>query len=197
MQQLAGNVFFPAYAEIYRANPNKLMAILYKARLALILPSWSLAVLFIFFGAQLMDILYDARYHGSGAMLKAACCGFPCRLCVGILLRCLACGGQGCRHDKADRNPDHLPVWRDVYWISLWGGRRPGDGYRCGQLGSLPCACIRDVSGWTLAIQDRSDIPYGFGVDCCTGLERFFSALTFLPNAQTRRSATTSVERIT
>lgn len=75
MQQLAGNVFFPAYAETYRENPNKLMGILYKARLAQILPSWGLAVLFIFFGAQLMDILYDARYHGSGVMLKQLAAG--------------------------------------------------------------------------------------------------------------------------
>lgn len=81
MQQLAANVLFPAYAETYRANPNKLMAVLYKARLAIILPSWSLAVLFVFFGAQLMDVLYDARYHGSGAMLT--------QLAAGSLVACV------------------------------------------------------------------------------------------------------------
>ena len=81
MLQLAGNVFFPAYAETYRANPAKLMALLYKARLALILPCWGLAVLFIFFGAQLMDILYDARYHGSGAILR--------QLAAGSLVSCI------------------------------------------------------------------------------------------------------------
>jgi O-antigen/teichoic acid export membrane protein len=75
VQQVAGNVLFPAYAEIYRENPNKLTATLYKARLALILPSWSLAVLFIFLGAQLMDILYDARYHGAGVMLTQLAAG--------------------------------------------------------------------------------------------------------------------------
>lgn len=81
MQQLAANVFFPAYAETHRADPHKLMALVYKARLATILPSWTLAVLFVFFGAQLMAILYDARYHGSGPMLQ--------QLAAGSLVACV------------------------------------------------------------------------------------------------------------
>jgi O-antigen/teichoic acid export membrane protein len=75
MQQVAGRVFFPAYSEVYRSNPDKLMAVLYKARLTIILPSWVLAVFFIFFGVQLMDTLYDARYHGSGVMLEILAAG--------------------------------------------------------------------------------------------------------------------------
>lgn len=75
MQQVAGRVFFPAYSEIHRTNPKNLMGVLYKARLTIILPSWVLAVLFIFFGVQLMDTLYDDRYHGSGAMLEMLAAG--------------------------------------------------------------------------------------------------------------------------
>lgn len=75
MQQLAGSVLFPAYAEVYRTNPKNLMASLYKARLTLILPSWGLAVLFVFFGAQVMGVLYDERYHDSGAMLELLAAG--------------------------------------------------------------------------------------------------------------------------
>lgn len=75
MQQLTGTVFFPAYSEVYRTNPKKLMAVLYKARLTLSLPSWSVSVLFVFFGAQFMGILYDKRYHGSGAMLELLAAG--------------------------------------------------------------------------------------------------------------------------
>ncbi len=75
MQHLAGKVFFPAYTEVYRANPKNLVATLYKARLALILPSWCLAVLFVFFGTQLMGMLYDERYHESGRMLELLAAG--------------------------------------------------------------------------------------------------------------------------
>ncbi len=75
MQQLAGQVFFPVYTEVYRANPSSLVATLYKARLALILPSWCLAVLFVFFGTQLMGGLYDERYHESGVMLEQLAAG--------------------------------------------------------------------------------------------------------------------------
>ena len=75
MQQLAGKVFFPAYAEVHRTNPGNLMTVLYKVRLTLILPSWSLAVIFVFFGSWLMGVLYDARYHESGPMLELLAAG--------------------------------------------------------------------------------------------------------------------------
>jgi O-antigen/teichoic acid export membrane protein len=75
MQQVAARVFFPAYSEVHRSNPKSLMTVLYKARLTIILPSWGLAVIFVFFGGQLMDLLYDTRYHGSGGMLVTLAAG--------------------------------------------------------------------------------------------------------------------------
>jgi O-antigen/teichoic acid export membrane protein len=81
MQQVSGRAYFPAYSEVYRANPKKLASVLFKARLTIIFPNWCLAVLFIFLGSQLMDKLYDERYHGSGLMLEL--------LAVGLLVRCL------------------------------------------------------------------------------------------------------------
>lgn len=76
IQQLAGKVFFPAYAEVYRRNdPKKLFAVLFKARLGIVLPSWGLAVLFVYFGSPLMELLYDKRYHESGPMLELLAAG--------------------------------------------------------------------------------------------------------------------------
>jgi O-antigen/teichoic acid export membrane protein len=80
-QQVAGRVFFPAYAEVHRSSPERLKAILHKARLTIVLPNWGLAVLFIFFGSKLMGTLYDARYLGSGTMLVF--------LAAGSLVGCL------------------------------------------------------------------------------------------------------------
>jgi O-antigen/teichoic acid export membrane protein len=73
--QLAWRVYLPVYSEVYRGNPKNLMATLHKARLTLILPSWSLAVVFVFFGSQIMGMLYDKRYHGSGTMLELLATG--------------------------------------------------------------------------------------------------------------------------
>jgi O-antigen/teichoic acid export membrane protein len=81
MQQLAGSVFFPAYSEVHRSNPKNLIKVLYKVRLTLILPSWGLAVLYIFFGSHLMETLYDVRYRGSGVMLE--------QLAAGSLVACI------------------------------------------------------------------------------------------------------------
>ena len=75
MQLLAGRVFFPAYSEVHRSNPKNFTAVLYKARLTLILPSWCVAVLFVFFGSQVMETLYDDRYHESGGMLELLAAG--------------------------------------------------------------------------------------------------------------------------
>ena len=75
MQSVVWQVFFPAYAEVNRSNPKNLISVLYKVRLSLILPNWGLAVLFIYFGSQIMGVLYDKRYHDSGPMLELLAAG--------------------------------------------------------------------------------------------------------------------------
>ena len=81
MQLVTARVFFPAYAEVHRSTPHHLTSVLYKARLTVILPSWTLAVFFVFFGSQLMAFLYDERYHASGLMLQ--------QLAAGSLIACV------------------------------------------------------------------------------------------------------------
>lgn len=81
VQQVAARVFFPAYSEVHRTNPQNLLSVMYKVRLTLILPSWSLAVLFVFFGIWVMEFLYDERYHESGVMLQ--------QLAAGTLVACV------------------------------------------------------------------------------------------------------------
>ncbi len=73
--QLSTKVFFPAYSEVYRTNPRRLESVLFKSRLILMAPSFAIAVIFIFFGTQLMQLLYDQRYHGSGEMLVVLAAG--------------------------------------------------------------------------------------------------------------------------
>lgn len=73
--RLASRVLFPAYAEVYRNEPKNLNSVLYKSRWVILLPSWGLAVLFIFGGMQLMGLLYDARYQESGGMLELLAAG--------------------------------------------------------------------------------------------------------------------------
>jgi O-antigen/teichoic acid export membrane protein len=70
MDEVAEKVYLPTYSEIYRNTPKNLKKILYKARLTIILPSWGMAVLFVFLGSQIMGVLYDVRYRGSGPMLE-------------------------------------------------------------------------------------------------------------------------------
>jgi O-antigen/teichoic acid export membrane protein len=78
---LASRAFFPAYAATYRSNPGELVSLVSRIRLLMIIPSWCVSVLFIFFGSELMDSLYDSRYHGSGPMLQL--------LATGTLVGCL------------------------------------------------------------------------------------------------------------
>lgn len=75
MQHLSSKVLFPAYSEIVRDQPAYMRPALLRARMALVLPSWGLAVGFIFFGDILMQLLYDPRYHDSGRMLQMLALG--------------------------------------------------------------------------------------------------------------------------
>lgn len=75
MQHLSSKVLFPAYSEIVRNQPAQMRQALIRARVALVLPSWLLAVGFIFFGDILMQHLYDPRYHDSGSMLQMLALG--------------------------------------------------------------------------------------------------------------------------
>lgn len=75
IMQLASRVFFPAYAEVYRDKPENLNSVLFKSRMAITLPNWGLAVLFIYFGTPLMGLLYDSRYQDSGIMLELLAAG--------------------------------------------------------------------------------------------------------------------------
>ena len=81
VQQLAGRVFFPAYSEAYRKSPDTFSNVLFKSRLILTLPTWALAIFFVFFGSQVMGFLYDQRYQGSGIMLE--------QLAAGTLVSCI------------------------------------------------------------------------------------------------------------
>lgn len=74
-QHLATNVLFPVYSEIHRTKPANLINVLYKTRLTIIIPSWCLAVLFVFYGIEIMETLYDPRYHDSGVMLEVLAAG--------------------------------------------------------------------------------------------------------------------------
>ena len=43
--------------------------------MAMILPGWSIAVFFVFFGDQFMSLVYDSRYQQSGPMLQILAMG--------------------------------------------------------------------------------------------------------------------------
>jgi O-antigen/teichoic acid export membrane protein len=82
IQQLAGRVLFPAYAEVARSNDReRLSRVVEKSRFTQILPSWGVSVLLCFAGGWLIDFLYDPRYADAGLVLRIQAAG----LMVGIL----------------------------------------------------------------------------------------------------------------
>jgi O-antigen/teichoic acid export membrane protein len=73
--QLAGKILLPAYSEVLRNNPERLNLVLTKTRLAMIIPGWTIALFFVFFGDQFMNLVYDQRYSESGVMLRILAMG--------------------------------------------------------------------------------------------------------------------------
>jgi O-antigen/teichoic acid export membrane protein len=75
VQQIGSRVLFPAYSEIERDRPEKLYNVIRKSRLFQVAPYWLLSVFFACFGADLIQFLYDTRYHDAGWMLRILALG--------------------------------------------------------------------------------------------------------------------------
>jgi O-antigen/teichoic acid export membrane protein len=80
-QQIGGRVLFSAYSEVIRERPERFNAVLARSRLIQIVPHWTICILLVFFGQQLMGLIYDERYIESGWMLQL--------LAVGSLIGCI------------------------------------------------------------------------------------------------------------
>ena len=75
VQKVAGQVLFPSYAEIVRERPENLYRQLRKSRILIIIGLWVPALIFLFFGPQIIDFLYDDRYASAGWMLQIFAAG--------------------------------------------------------------------------------------------------------------------------
>jgi O-antigen/teichoic acid export membrane protein len=74
--QLAARVLLPAYAEIARdGSLDRLRAAVFKARCYVVLGVGLSSVGFTFFGDQVFNILYDARYRDGGLMMRVLALG--------------------------------------------------------------------------------------------------------------------------
>jgi O-antigen/teichoic acid export membrane protein len=73
--QLAAKILLPAYSEVLRNNPERINNVLTKTRLVMIIPGWAIALFFVFYGDQLMWMIYDHRYSESGVMLRILAMG--------------------------------------------------------------------------------------------------------------------------
>ncbi len=70
IQQVAGKVLFPAYAEVLRENPDRLSSVVERARRVQLLPACLVSVAFAFGGSLLIQLLYDPRYAEAGLILQ-------------------------------------------------------------------------------------------------------------------------------
>ena len=80
-RKVGGQVLFPTYAKLFRKSREKLYSKLRKIRLLHIVLSWTVALFFIFYGVELIEILYDSRYESAGWILQI--------LATGALIGCL------------------------------------------------------------------------------------------------------------
>jgi len=87
IQKVSGQVLFPSYAEIIRERPHKLYSHLRKSRIIIIIALWIPSLIFIFFGDQIIDFLYDDRYSDAGWMLQI--------FALGQLVGCLNTANNG------------------------------------------------------------------------------------------------------
>lgn len=70
VQSTAHRVLLPSYAEVMRERPERMYSNLRRCRIIMIAISWCGSLFFIFFGKQLIGLLYDNRYADAGWMLQ-------------------------------------------------------------------------------------------------------------------------------
>ena len=76
LTRLFAAVLLPALSEIVRNDPSKLRAVYYKLRVPFDLLLLFLAGLLFAAGQMIIDLLYDPRYAGAGAMLQILALSF-------------------------------------------------------------------------------------------------------------------------
>lgn len=75
IMQMGYKVFFPSFSKIIRDNPSQLYGMLRQARIVLITLSWMGALVYIFFGYQLIEFLYPIDYVDAGWILRLLAAG--------------------------------------------------------------------------------------------------------------------------
>jgi O-antigen/teichoic acid export membrane protein len=75
IQQVSGRVLFPAYSEVWRDRPEKLPAVVERARRMQLLGGCAVAALFAIGGDRLVGWFYDPRYREAGVFLQIQAVG--------------------------------------------------------------------------------------------------------------------------
>lgn len=69
-QRLVSAVLFPALSEVNRSNPEALRASFYRIRIPIDLFAGGVGITMVLFGAEIVSLLYDSRYHTAGEVLQ-------------------------------------------------------------------------------------------------------------------------------
>lgn len=75
VKKVSGKVLFPSYSEVIRERPQHLYFQLRKSRLVIVIVTWIPSLIFLFFGSNIIDFLYDDRYSAAGWMLQIFAAG--------------------------------------------------------------------------------------------------------------------------
>jgi O-antigen/teichoic acid export membrane protein len=75
IQQISGQVLFPAYAEVWRNRPQNLAAVVERSRRLQLLGGCATAALLALFGDRVVAAFYDNRYKDAGIFLQIQAVG--------------------------------------------------------------------------------------------------------------------------
>lgn len=75
ISQIGNKVLFASYSELARERPERLYDISRRNRFILAAIGTAVALIFVFFGERIIDLLYDSRYTEAGWILKVLAIG--------------------------------------------------------------------------------------------------------------------------
>ena len=75
IQQVAGRVLFPAYAEVWRHDPDRQASVVERARRVQLIAGGLFSIAMVIAGPAIVGLLYDARYADAGLVLQVQSAG--------------------------------------------------------------------------------------------------------------------------
>ena len=131
VERMSWSLLFPVYAELRTGSSDRFNAQLRKVKLALYAMCAPLVLVFALVGRDIIELLYDPRYHGAGWMLEIMAAGSMFFAAGAAIINIPMSFGDSYRH-----------MWLQFFRFSILLALMTAGGYYAGLLGLVVAIAV-------------------------------------------------------